>query len=333
MTKNTNAAAGAVSLKVLAERKTEGVNKSTQFKVNQRIINVVPGFNGRPIDPEHVKSIKAAKLAGAVFPPLFVNVDDGRIDLVDGEHRLTADLELIAEGHEIGPVDCMQFKGSNMDRIEHMIGSGSGSKPLTPLQLGVQYRNLLNMGRTVKAIADRTGKSSQHVNDMVKLAESNSDVQAMVTRGDVAATEALKVVKKHGSGAGKVLAEGLVTAKAAGKAKVTAKTIKPKEKGLTPAVLANAGKSIIVKVASNNQTAQAHMAAMFDSPSITPVVKDAIKTVLGAMNTPAAQIMSLVDAIRAEIESEGLVMAETSCPEHADLIVHLRASGQKSVDA
>jgi len=50
-----------------------------------------------------------------------------------------------------------------------------------------------------------------------------------VTRKEVAAHVALEVVKKHGSGAGKVLAGHLETARSAGKTKVTKKTVTPTE--------------------------------------------------------------------------------------------------------
>lgn len=77
--KNTE---GAVSLKVLAERKVAGINKQTQFKVDPRIIEIEPGFNVRPIDQDHVKSFKESIKSGAIVPPMFVRVEDGRIVLV-----------------------------------------------------------------------------------------------------------------------------------------------------------------------------------------------------------------------------------------------------------
>lgn len=219
------ATGGAVSLKVLAESKTEGVQKTTQFKVDPRLIEIEPGFNARPIDPEHVGAMKTSLLAGSILPPLFVRVEQSRIIVVDGHHRLTAMLELIGEGHEIKSVDCMQFRGSDADRVAHMLTSSQG-KNLTPLQMGLQYRKLIGFGWDEREISDKVGKTRQHVHDMIFLAESNSDVQGMVARGEVAAHVAIKALRKHGSEAGKVLASHLVNAKAAGKKKVTAKTIK-----------------------------------------------------------------------------------------------------------
>ena len=221
---------GAVSLKVLAERKTEGVQKSTQFQVDPQIIEIEEGFNARPIDPEHVGAMKVSMLAGSILPPLFVRVDNGRIIMVDGHHRLTAIRALIDEGHEIKRVDCMQFRGNDADRIAHMLTSSQG-KNLTPLQMGLQYRKLDSFGWSQGEIALKVGKSRQHVHDMVTLAESNSDVQGMVARGEVAAHVAIVALRKHGSEAGSVLVGHLKTAKSAGKSKVTNKTMLPRHFG------------------------------------------------------------------------------------------------------
>jgi len=216
---------GAVSLKVLAERKTEGVQKSTQFQVDPQIIEIEEGFNARPIDQEHVGAMKMSMLAGSILPPLFVRVDNGRIIMVDGHHRLAAIGELIEEGHEIKRVDVVPFRGNDADRIAHMLTSSQG-KNLTPLQMGLQYRKLAAFGWNEREIGDKVGKTRQHVHDMVFLAESNSDVQGMVARGEVAAHVAIGALRKHGSEAGNVLAGHLDTAKSAGKRKVTNKTMR-----------------------------------------------------------------------------------------------------------
>lgn len=222
-------AAGAVSLKILAERKIEGINKQTQFKVDPRIIEIEPGFNARPIDRDHVNAFKESIKNGSIIPPMFVRVDDGRIILVDGHHRETAYLELIDDGFEVMAVDVIQFRGNDADRIAHMITTAQGL-PLTPLQLGISYRKLVTFGWTQAQIAAKVGKSVTHISQCIVLGESNTDVQGMVARKEVAAHTAIKAVKKHGSKAGGVLADHLQTARLSGKSKVTEKTVE----GATP---------------------------------------------------------------------------------------------------
>lgn len=210
----------AVSLKIMAEEKTGGVSKTTNFAVDPRILEVEEGFNGRPLDDAHVEAMAVSYENGATFPLLDVTVDDGRIVVRDGHHRHAGALRAIARGAEIRTVECRHFRGNDADRVMLMITSQQGLA-MTPLQLGAQYRKMIGFGWTRQQIAARAGKSAQHVGDCIALAESNSDVQGMVTRNEVSAAVALKEVRKSGSGAGKVLAGHLETAKAAGKDKVT----------------------------------------------------------------------------------------------------------------
>lgn len=215
-----------VSLKVAAESKVHdaGVSKATTFNVRPDLVEVEPGFN-RPISRENVEQFKTAIRAGATIPPIYVSVDAGRIVMTDGEHRLIAVKELIAEGMEIPSMAAIQFRGSDADRIAHLLTSAQG-KPLTPLESGLQYLKLLRLNWAVKTIADRIGRSVTHVNECILLAESNTDVQDHVRAGDVSGTTAAKIVKKHGRGAGAVIKQKLTEAKLNGKSRVTTGPLK-----------------------------------------------------------------------------------------------------------
>lgn len=232
MTQNLS---GAVSLKVLAERKVDGVQKTTQFKVHPKILEFEEGFNARPIDRDHVASLKTSYLAGVGWGTIEVRVDDGRVIVVDGHHRTVAACELIDEGHDIAGIDASQFRGGDADRIIRMLTSAQGLA-VTPLQMGVQYRKLINFGWDIKKISAHVGKTPSHVGEMIKLAESNSDVQRMVEAKEVAAHTAVKAIRKHGEKAGAVLSGELEKAKASGKSKVTAKTIRGETTTLEKAI-------------------------------------------------------------------------------------------------
>jgi ParB-like chromosome segregation protein Spo0J len=210
-----------VSLKAAAETKAGGVAKQTSFRVDPRIVEVEPGFN-RPIDRANIDQFKIAIKGGAIIPDIFVRVDNGRIIMVDGEHRLIAVKELIDEGLEIDSMSATQFRGNDADRITHLLTSAQG-KGLSPLEAGLQYKKLINLGWSNQKIHERTGMSVQHIAGCVELAESNSDVHAAIRSGDISSTEARKVVKEHGSKAGEVIAK----AKAETGKKVTAKVLKP----------------------------------------------------------------------------------------------------------
>lgn len=210
-----------VSLKGFAESKAEGVQKVTSFKVNPRLIEVEEGFNARPLDRQHVESMKVSYKAGAVFPPVLVRVNDGKIILVDGHHRTAAFNELMDEGVEILGVDAVQFRGNDADRVAHMLTSAQGLA-LTPLEMGMSYRRLVAFGWSTKQIADKVGKTVSHVSEMVKLAEANSDVHQLVTDKKVSSTTAAKMVREHGENAGNVMKDQL---KASGKSKLTPQDI------------------------------------------------------------------------------------------------------------
>lgn len=236
-----------VSLKVAAEDKNNPtVSKVTAFAVDPRALEVEEGFNARPLNPDHVNEMALAQRNGAVFPPLEVRVEDGHIFIVDGHHRHAASMQNIAAGFDIKSLDVRHFRGNDADRVAHMITSASGL-PLTPLQLGVQYRKLIGYGWTEPQIANRRGKSLQHVKDMIQLAEANSDVHQLVNAGQISGTAALKAVKQHGSKAGAVIQEGLEQARAEGKEKVTPKALartssprKPADKFVIAWLIANA---------------------------------------------------------------------------------------------
>jgi len=209
------------SLKAAAEDKTNpGVSKVTSFAVDPRILAVEPGFNARPLNADHVASLSLTLRNGAVFPPLEVRVEEGQIFIVDGHHRHAAALDAISKGSDIKAMDCRHFRGNDIERVAHMITS-AGGLPLTPLQLGIQYRKLIGFGWDEKQIADRVGKTTVHVKDMITLAEANSDVHKAVNAGEVSGTTALEIVKEHGSKAGAVISEALQQARAEGKSKVT----------------------------------------------------------------------------------------------------------------
>lgn len=210
------------SLKAAAENKDfAGVSKITNFNVDPRLIEVEPGFN-RPIKREIVEGFKVTMRQGKKVPALMVRVEDSRIILVDGEHRVIAANELIAEGAQIVSMSAEQFRGNDVERIMYKLASAN-ENGVSPLNQGLDYIKLRNMGLTNKMIHEGVGKSIAHIAACIELAEANHDVHSAINNGDISSTEARKVVKEHGSKAGEVIAK----AKAETGKKVTAKVLKP----------------------------------------------------------------------------------------------------------
>lgn len=218
-----------VSLKVAAEKKIHGedIGKETAFKVAPHLIEVEPGFN-RPINRERVESFKISMRNEAIIPPIFVRVDVGRIVMVDGEHRLIAAKELIAEGMEIPHLSAIHFRGDDGDAICHKITT-SHENGISPLNKGKDYQKLIRLGWSEKKIADRIGMSVDHVKSCLALQEANTDVKDHINAGNISSTEAGKLLKEHGSKTGEVIGKLKKEAEAAGQKKVTAKTVAKKQ--------------------------------------------------------------------------------------------------------
>jgi ParB-like chromosome segregation protein Spo0J len=111
--------------------------------------------------------------------------------------------------------------------VARVITSAEG-RALSPLEVAEGYKRLIAYNWTPEQIAAKVGKTRQHVDQSLILANANSDVQAMVAGGSVSATSAIDAVRKHGEDAGKVLGGAVDAAKAAGKSKATSGAIKGK---------------------------------------------------------------------------------------------------------
>lgn len=217
----------AVSLKVMAEDKTdEGVSKVTAFDVDPNRIELdKPGVN-RPINWDHVAKLSKAYENGAVFPPLDVRIEEGRIIVVDGQHRSLAAQDAIKRGVPVRALTCRQFRGGDDERAAHTITS-AGGLAVSPLFRAEKYRDLRNWGWSEQKIADRVGESVQHVQDYLTLIDANVDVRQAVDKGEISLTNALALLRQHQSKAGEIIQKEVKKAKAQGKDRATASTMKP----------------------------------------------------------------------------------------------------------
>lgn len=188
-----------MSLRTLAESKTEGITKSTTFRVDPKLIHLEEGFNLRDDNDElqlHIDRLYEAMRQGAFIPPVDVQIDDkGCIVARDGHCRTKAAIRIRKEMPEY-TLECRQLRGNDADAIMHMLGTGSGQKPLTPLEQGRGFLRLANMGMTQQAIAEKLGISVVTVGNNLTLAEAPLEVQTMIANGQVSSTTAREVVKQ-----------------------------------------------------------------------------------------------------------------------------------------
>lgn len=208
-----------------------GVKKNDVFMIPPTSLLEEEGFNERDYtDPDVEAQIEAFAQAyqqGQFVPPLVVRIDatTGEFFIVDGHQRRRGALRAIERGTPIEHLVCVPFRGNNVDRVVCMLTSSEGLK-LKPLGVARGYLRLLRLGQSVSEIAKGVGRTSQHVESMLVLAEANADVQGLVNSGAVSATTAIETVREHGEKAGDLLAKKLAEAKAQGKTKVKPSAIK-----------------------------------------------------------------------------------------------------------
>lgn len=220
---------------VKAAMRAAGAKSSDLWMVPVGNIRVIPGFNIRPIDREHVEFLKASIKANGYnkAEPLggFVSKEEGDgdiINLTDGEHRITAVRELIEEGEPIEylPVSVAPAGTSMVDLTVGMATSANGLA-LTPQAWATLCKRMLGYGCDVEEIAARLAKKKQQIADWLVLAGASRRVLSMVEEGKISGTNAIRLLKKHGAGTAEVLDKQFEAAKAKGKKKVTAATLSP----------------------------------------------------------------------------------------------------------
>lgn len=215
-----------------ADPAVPGVKKNDIFLVDPREISEDDGFNLRNYsDPDvqaHIQSFADSYAAGRFVPPLVVRTtDDGRIVPVEGHCRRLGALSAIEAGHNIAFVQCVPFRGNDVERVEVMLRSAEGLK-LKPLEMAMGFHRLTRMGFSPAEIAaSMSGKIGQaRVEQLLKLAVANHDVHELVRNGSVPADVAIDALRDHGEKAGQYLAGQVEKAKAIGKKTVTNGVIK-----------------------------------------------------------------------------------------------------------
>jgi ParB family chromosome partitioning protein len=220
-----------VTLKVLAEdAAVAGVKKTTIFKVDPRLLVEEEGFNLRDYnDPEvidHIEGFADSYSNGNYVPPLVVRTtDDGRIIPIEGHCRRRGAMLAIERGAELLFVDCVPFKGNDVERVEVMLRSAEGLK-LKPLAIALGYLRLKRMGHENVEIAKRMRKTASHVEQMLLLANANHDVHRLVREGKVSAYAAIEAIRQHREQAGDFLSGKLDEAAERGKSAITRGAVK-----------------------------------------------------------------------------------------------------------
>jgi len=168
--------------------------RSNIFKIDPRQIVIKEGWNQRTDFGDLDELAKSIAENGVLNPVHFIKNDAGEIEIVDGERRLKATLLAIKNGADIQaipgfPVD---KKKSEIDRLFIQLIANDG-KRFNPVEEAGIYQRFIVWGLSVKDIADKTGRSLQHVYKRLELNAASPEVKKALADKKITIEEAIEV--------------------------------------------------------------------------------------------------------------------------------------------
>lgn len=236
-----------MTVKTFNQLRDEGtVKRADAMKVRFEDLHVEPDFNLRD-DIESLtgdareeaeadeESLFQHIMDGGLIPDLEVRPrEEGGVFIVDGHRRhrnigraiaVGAPLKGMRDKEGVVWVSVKPFDGDEDDRDARVITS-QHTRKLRDLELARGCQRMAARGRTPEQIAKKVRLTRQRVDQLLILASASPEVHQRMRAGQVSGAVAVELVRKHGDQAGKVLEAELEKAKAAGKGKVTAGTMK-----------------------------------------------------------------------------------------------------------
>lgn len=197
--------------------KTE-VSRSDIFLVSPSLICEEEGFNTRgafcedyyeqPEIKAGIRSLADAYKRGDYVPPIIVKVRDGKVFVREGHRRRRAILLAIEEGADIKKIPVLEHRGDEAEQTL-LIATSNDGLPLSPLEKAVVYGRLSAWGWPDQQIAERVGRTAEHVRQARALLELPLDLKRMIQSNSVSATYAAELYREHGEKAVEVLKKAI----------------------------------------------------------------------------------------------------------------------------
>lgn len=218
------------------------IGKSDTYEVSPFDIHVKPGWNTRDFSTEenqdHVLTLAHSIASRGVQVPLTVYYEDGKLWLSDGESRLRGTYYAINELNAPILSVPVRTEGRGSNDAERVLGQlvRNSGKTLTPLEKAQVVRRLLNYGWTPEQIAGEWGATVETVRRLIEMLEMPEAIRQQVQSGAVAATEAVRIVKKHGEAAPEIVDRAVALASENGgkKKRATRATLEAVEREREP---------------------------------------------------------------------------------------------------
>lgn len=208
--------------------------RSDAYNINPYSIVVKDGFNVRnfetPAMQTRVQELAQSIATRGLLKPLEIRMEGSDPVLIDGETRLRAVFYAIEEmGVEITSVKILLVARGTSDADATMnLYTQNDGLALTPLQKGMVFKRLQRFGWSLDRIAEESGLTAIRVGQLIDMTGLPSDIQGMIEMGQVSATFAWQVYNEQGQDADDtltILTNGVSEAAAAGRTKVTKRTV------------------------------------------------------------------------------------------------------------
>lgn len=195
---------------------------------------VLPGFNTRVKDGEY--SLRVTALVDSIqrhgffadkpFAVVQLPGDD-MVYIFDGEHRFDAVRAASLDGVDFAdglPVAFAKDGATVADLTMHLV-HGNNAEKLSPVEMAAVVRRLKTLGMSKEDIGTQLGYTPRHVDNLFVLAGANATVKKAVAGGQIAAAEAVKLLRKDPKAATAKITDAINAAAERGKAKATPKTM------------------------------------------------------------------------------------------------------------
>jgi ParB family chromosome partitioning protein len=192
------------------------------FKIDPRTIVIEEDHNPRNYNltenRAHLDALKSSIREMGVLNPITVRFDAGTKSaiLVDGECRLRACLELIAENVGIESIPAIGAVINNeKDRLFTAIIANTG-KPLSKWELGSAFSKLIKYGATEQSIASKTGYSQRFVTEAITLDTASDEIKELLSQQAVTPSLVVATIKAKGIAATQEIKEKVQAARDSG---------------------------------------------------------------------------------------------------------------------
>ena len=223
-----------------------GIERGTdQFKADPRVLKIEAGFNLRDLEtPRALDRLavlrESIREVGNVLVPIEVRQIGDELFVTDGHRRLTAVMQLIAEGVAIESVPVVKEPtGTDAPtRVARMMLRAETAEDLDPLEKAAGVQRLIIMGWSKERVASYLGyRTPQQVANLQWLNGAAPEVKAAVQAGELSATEAINITREAQGDDRKAVATltaARQTATRQGRARITKASIPSEPKKETP---------------------------------------------------------------------------------------------------